>query len=199
MRIRQFIKILKNHFAVVNKNPTCKILSFQVSKKAKLGKYLFIRKNIKITRHVAIGDYTAINTNSIILSGEIGRYCSIGYNCVIGAPNHPLNEFTISNSILKDEQLKETFPFNSYSNPPKIGHDVWIASNVIILQGVTIGNGAVIGSGSVVTKDVEAGHLYAGVPAKKIRQRVDESPLTAKLGADWFLMDKQNIIDKILS
>ena len=40
---------------------------------------------------------------------------------------------------------------------------------VTILPGVHIGRCAVIGAGSVVTGDVEAYHLYAGVPARKIR------------------------------
>ena len=40
---------------------------------------------------------------------------------------------------------------------------------VTILPGVHIGRCAVIGAGSVVTGDVEAYHIYAGVPARKIR------------------------------
>ena len=51
-----------------------------------------------------------------------------------------------------------------------IGHNVVIA----ILAGVSIGNGAVIGAGSVVTKDVPENTVYAGVPAKKIKDISDE-------------------------
>lgn len=47
--------------------------------------------------------------------------------------------------------------------------DVWIGANVTILSGVRVGTCSVIGAGSVVTKDIEAYSIYAGVPAKKIR------------------------------
>lgn len=53
--------------------------------------------------------------------------------------------------------------------PVKIGDRVWIGAKAIVLKGVSIGNGAAIAAGSVVTKDVPAGALVAGNPAKVIR------------------------------
>lgn len=55
-----------------------------------------------------------------------------------------------------------------------IEEDVWIGANVTILPGITIKKCAVVGAGSVVTKDLEAYGVYAGVPAKKIRDIRDE-------------------------
>jgi acetyltransferase-like isoleucine patch superfamily enzyme len=54
-----------------------------------------------------------------------------------------------------------------------IGEDVWLASGCIILGPVTIGDRCVIAAGAVVTKDCEAGWVYAGVPARKIRLAED--------------------------
>jgi acetyltransferase-like isoleucine patch superfamily enzyme len=51
---------------------------------------------------------------------------------------------------------------------------VWVATRVMILPGVTIGRGAVVGAGSVVTKDVRAGSIVAGNPARFIRDRKAE-------------------------
>jgi acetyltransferase-like isoleucine patch superfamily enzyme len=48
---------------------------------------------------------------------------------------------------------------------------VWVATRAMILPGVRIGRGAVVGAGSVVTKDVVAGTIVAGNPAKVIRER----------------------------
>jgi maltose O-acetyltransferase len=51
----------------------------------------------------------------------------------------------------------------------RIGDGVWIGARATILPGVTIGAGAVIAAGAVVTKDCEAGGLYGGVPARRLR------------------------------
>ena len=52
-----------------------------------------------------------------------------------------------------------------------IGDDVWIGSNVTILDGVTIGPHTIIGAGAVVTKDVPANTIAAGNPARVLRTR----------------------------
>jgi acetyltransferase-like isoleucine patch superfamily enzyme len=51
-----------------------------------------------------------------------------------------------------------------------IGNHVWVGINVTVLKGVRVGDGAVIAAGSVVTKDVPAGWLVAGVPARPLRR-----------------------------
>lgn len=48
---------------------------------------------------------------------------------------------------------------------------VFIGPNVIVLPGVTIGKGAVVGAGAVVTKDVAAGSVVGGIPAKVLGDR----------------------------
>jgi maltose O-acetyltransferase len=55
--------------------------------------------------------------------------------------------------------------------PTKIGRDVWIGANAVVLGGVTIGDGAVVAAGSVVTKDVEPGAIVVGNPARLVRRR----------------------------
>ncbi len=58
------------------------------------------------------------------------------------------------------------------TQPISIGNHVWIGTNATILKGVTIGDGAIIAAGSVVTKDIPAGCLAAGVPAKVIKENM---------------------------
>jgi maltose O-acetyltransferase len=47
---------------------------------------------------------------------------------------------------------------------------VWFGGSVVVLPGVTIGENSVVGAGSVVTKDVPAGVVVAGNPARVIKQ-----------------------------
>lgn len=57
--------------------------------------------------------------------------------------------------------------------PVYIGNHIWIGTGAKILKGVTIGDGAVIAAGAVVTKDVKAGALVGGIPAKIIKEKVE--------------------------
>ncbi|SDQ29676.1 DapH/DapD/GlmU-related protein [Microbacterium sp. cf332] len=54
----------------------------------------------------------------------------------------------------------------------RIGDDVWIGSHVVVLDGVTVGASAVLAAGAVVTKDVPAGAIVGGNPARLLRWRV---------------------------
>ena len=53
--------------------------------------------------------------------------------------------------------------------PIRICRNAWIGRGVAVLAGVTIGEGAVIGANAVVTKDIPAGAVAVGVPAKIIK------------------------------
>lgn len=48
---------------------------------------------------------------------------------------------------------------------------MWIGANAVILDGVYIGKGVVVGAGSVVTKDLEEYCVYAGNPARFIKNK----------------------------
>jgi acetyltransferase-like isoleucine patch superfamily enzyme len=63
----------------------------------------------------------------------------------------------------------------------------WLGNRSIILPGVRIGRGAVVCSGAVVTKDVPAGKVVGGVPARIIGERQGEMNYSpAKFGKLWF-------------
>ncbi|MGC1395143.1 MAG: DapH/DapD/GlmU-related protein [Coleofasciculaceae cyanobacterium] len=78
----------------------------------------------------------------------------IGENCVLR------NSTTIGNKKIAD---------GSYSAAPKIGNNVDIGANVVIIGAITIGDNAVVGAGSVVVKDVPEGAVVVGNPARVIR------------------------------
>lgn len=54
-----------------------------------------------------------------------------------------------------------------------IGSNVYLGYGCLILPGVTIGDNVVVGANSVVTKSLASNAVYAGVPARKIKELDD--------------------------
>lgn len=112
----------------------------------------------------------------------------IGENCVIGnfSVLYGQGGLKIGNNVIMGPLVVIIPATHIYSDPNEpiinqgistegieIDDDVWIGSNVTILDGVRIGRGSVIGAGAVVNKDVPPFSLAVGVPArivKKIRR-----------------------------
>lgn len=121
---------------------------------------------------ITVGDYVYMNsvTMRIDYNLKIGSHCMFGPNVKLwDTKSHPLE---VAKRHAQCEHIAHVGSIDSYEaggGDIVIGNDVWIGMDCTILGGVSIGNGAVIAAGSIVTKDVEEGSLYAGVPAKLIR------------------------------
>lgn len=68
----------------------------------------------------------------------------------------------------------------------KIGNDVCVGCNCVILQGVNIGYGAVIAAGSVVKKDVTPYTIVVGSPARVLRKRFSDEIIEKFLELQWW-------------
>lgn len=87
---------------------------------------------------------------------QIGRFVSIGPRCLLATITH-------------DYGLPERRGGPTITRPIVIGDGCWLGAGVIVLGGVTIGSGCVIAAGAVVVRDCTPNGLYAGVPARRIR------------------------------
>lgn len=124
-----------------------------------------------------------------ISGADIGHFCSIANQVVVGGGRHPVDWAGMSPVFYegRDSVAKKfsTFPRPSPQRT-SIGSDVWIGYSAIIMQGVTIGDGAVIGAGSVVTRDVPPYAIVGGSPARLIRYRFDGPLREALLASRWW-------------
>ena len=119
--------------------------------------------SIRLARRVWLGPYVVIYGHGGV---EIGEQTLVSMHCAILTSNHTIPAMGTLIRDVPDELL-----------PTKIGRDVWIGANAVILGGVTIGDGAVVAAGAVVTKDVEPGAVVAGVPARLLRKRLGKAEI----------------------
>jgi putative colanic acid biosynthesis acetyltransferase WcaF len=129
---------------------------------AQIGKDVIIRPSVKTTYpwKLTIGDYAWVGDNvDLYTLGEI----NIGKNAVVsqraylctGSHDHTSEKFDI------------------YAKSIIIEDEAWVATDVFIAPGITIGKGAVIGARSSVFKDMPAGMICIGNPAKPVKKRLE--------------------------
>lgn len=143
-----------------------------------------------------IGKYSYCGHNCFILDCEIHSFVSIADNCRLGGANHPIERVSSSPVFHKGKNLfhQNFADFNEINNGKVIVFsDVWIGANAIIMSGVTIGVGSVVGAGSVVTHDIPPYEIWAGNPAKKIRDRFEENIKNDLLRIKWWEWDDEKI------
>jgi acetyltransferase-like isoleucine patch superfamily enzyme len=165
-----------------------------------------INRKTKVNRFVKLinvnaGAYTYIGPRTIIINAEIGKFCSISWDCNIGIVSHDIR--CLSTSPIFSEKRNGTGTIwidrEVLSVHPKvvIGSDVWIGSRAILLEGVNVGHGAVIGAGAVVTKNVPPYAVAVGVPAKVIKYRFSEKTIGALLVNPWWDFPESLIKSKL--
>lgn len=110
--------------------------------------------------NIEIGENFYSNHNLTILDGakvQFGDNVFVAPNCGFYTAGHPLDYETRNKGL-------------EYAKPIKVGNNVWIGGNVIVLPGVTIGDNVVIGAGSVVNKDIPSNSVAVGNPCKVIKK-----------------------------
>jgi acetyltransferase-like isoleucine patch superfamily enzyme len=140
---------------------------------------------VKIFDHVnlygcTIGDNTKVGTFV-----EIQKNAFIGANCKISSHSFICEGVTIEDAVFVGHNvtfINDRFPRSTSSEGELQTEADWhcemtlvkkgasIGSSTTLLCGVTVGENAIIGAGSVVTRDVPAGTIVAGNPAKVLRK-----------------------------
>jgi acetyltransferase-like isoleucine patch superfamily enzyme len=134
-------------------DPSAKISDFVNLYGCRIGRDVFIGPFVEIQRGAVIGATTRISSHSFVCEGvTIGEGCFIAHGVM----------FTNDRF---DSPMRR--PYRYTQRQTVIGDRVRIGSNATLLP-VRVGDRAVIGAGAVVTRDVPAGAVVAGNPARII-------------------------------
>ena len=141
---------------------------------------------------IIIGKYSLITPGVRIMAAEkikIGDACMIAHGVYISdADWHGIYD--------RAEPVGQTKPVILEDN-------VWIGDSAIICKGVTVGKNSIIGAGAIVTKDVPQNSIFAGNPAKLVKElnndefntRKDFFKDPKKLAHDFDMLDKYTLKD----
>ena len=126
-----------------------------------------------------IGDETSIGTFV-----EIQKGAKIGARCKIQSHTFICEGVTIEDEVFVGHNvsfINDLYPRATADGgrvqterdwtviPTLVKQGAAIGTGAVLLGGITIGRGAVVGAGSVVTRDVPAGAVVAGNPARVLR------------------------------
>lgn len=136
-------------------------------RKLSLGRDVRIAPNASFANgeRIVLGDQVQLGARCALWAGntsariEVGDRTTFGPDCFVTAADYGLE----AGIRITDQPMRERDVI--------IGADCWIGTKTVITAGVTLGEGCVIGAGSVVTRDVPAGAIAAGVPAKVLKMR----------------------------
>lgn len=138
----------------------------------------------------SLGAGCVLDRDATIESGgalHIGARTIFGHHCTLAAKEslHIGDDCLIAEmvSIRDHDHCFEAFEIpirdqGASCAPVRIGNNVWLAARVIVTKGVSIGDGAIVGAGAVVTKDIPAGAIAVGVPARVVKMRPGAPILT---------------------
>ncbi|MBQ6074129.1 MAG: gamma carbonic anhydrase family protein [Bacteroidales bacterium] len=153
----------------------------------KIGKNCFIAENAVIIGDVTIGDDCSI-WYGVVLRGDVNTI-KIGnrVNIQDNASVHTLYQRSVT--IIGDDV---SVGHNAVVHGAKVGNDVLVGMGAILMDNAEIADGSIIAAGAVVLSNekLEPG-VYAGVPAKKVKEGSEAITAAAHRNAQGYMMYKE--------
>lgn len=151
-----------------------------------IGARLTTGHHVVIREENLIGDDVSVWTNSVIDYGcGIGSRVKIHSNCYIAQYTVIEDDAFLAPGVTIANDLYPRVPGSrTFMSGPRIGAGARIGVNVTLLPYVRIGDGALIGSGAVVTRDVPAGAVAYGSPARVTGMVADLVDIVERVAPD---------------
>lgn len=152
-----------------------------------------------------IGDNCFLSETSVIIGDvEIGNDCSIWYGAVLRGDVNPIrvgNRVNIQDgAVLHTLYKKSTVEVgndvsvghNAILHGAKVGNNVLIGMGAILMDHVTVPDNTIIGAGALVPSNAQLEQgIYAGVPARKVKEGSEAIKEAAKKNASGYLVYKE--------
>jgi acetyltransferase-like isoleucine patch superfamily enzyme len=139
-----------------------------------IGNAVSFGHNVLVREKVAIGTRSKLGTN-VVVDGS----CKIGNRVSIQTGVYICTYSTIEDSVflgpccvLTNDRYVAQKPFKLTG--PTVKRGASIGANALLFPAVTVGEGAVVGAQAMVNVDVPARTIFAGIPARKIRDLSDD-------------------------
>ncbi len=127
-------------------------------------------QGVSIREDNVIGDDVSIGTNAVLEAGNrIGNRVRIHTGCFLELVTVEDDVFIAPNVVFADDPHPPCPRYEECVGGAVVERHARIGSNSTILPGVVIGQGALVGAGSVVTRDVPAGMVVVGNPARVVK------------------------------
>ena len=126
-----------------------------------MGPYAHVRPDSSLAKNVHVGNFVEVKGSSIGENTKAGHLTYIG-NSEVGA-NVNFGAGTITVNYDGQHKFKTV-----------IGNNVFVGSNSTIIAPVELGDNSLVGAGSTITKDVPAGAVVVGNPARIVKEEKDD-------------------------
>jgi acetyltransferase-like isoleucine patch superfamily enzyme len=132
-----------------------------------------------------IGKGTLLEPNCWLTIGEAGRLtigggtflnmgCMVAVDRSVTIGDHTMfaNHCFVSDASHRYDDPERPITWQGFESkgPTRVGSNCWFGVGCVVTSGVTVGDRCVVGSNSVVTRDLPAGVIAAGAPAKVIKE-----------------------------